>query len=660
MNSENKLNLTLNEIFKDQYIIPLYQRNFAWRRAEIEQFLQDIYSSFTANPNGNYYIGSLVTLKRKNGLYEVIDGQQRLTVLSLITKMLGITNKPCLMYDSRSEVESFFKHFYQIKSNYENELKDLNEPQIFHLKEAVNFINEIKDVDEKEVIINLNDENERKKFEGFIAKHVILVRVEVPEDTDVASYFEIMNNRGIQLQKHEILKARLLSKIKDREEDRNEFAEIWDACSQMNVPIQRLFPKSKREMYFGEHYDSFKPEAMFCHPEQSKSSKHSKHFTLEEIIHNNHIAAIEIAENNNNEIKNDDEDESEDSYNSIIDFPNFLMHVLRLFYNKIYNENYNADIPLNEKKLIDVFDNIEKSSDVNKEFAKEFIKNLFHCRTLFDNYILKTIANTSEEDFLKWALKKPRRYKSPKNDTWKYVDTFGSTKDNQSQLVMKQQDRILHALSMLQVTFRTRINKNWLQDLLYWLITHSTIGYEDYIKKIDSVILKNFEDRFGNEEKLKQRIEGNFVCDQSYSEGTSTPHFLFNFIDYLYWVEKSNSTKSSLPYIKDIKDFDFKYWNSVEHHLSQSKAENHSDSKSYIDCLGNLCLISKSINSSLSNRDVKEKVEMAEQKNKGAKRQIMYEMTKKNNNNWGKEQIKEHYNNLVNLLSKRQEILKNI
>ena len=106
----NNLGKSIHEIFDNQnkYIIPLYQRNFSWRREHIEQLLQDIYAAYKQNQK-HYYIGSLVVLKRSNGDFEVIDGQQRLTVLSLITKILGINKEPRLYYDSRPEVEEFFK-----------------------------------------------------------------------------------------------------------------------------------------------------------------------------------------------------------------------------------------------------------------------------------------------------------------------------------------------------------------------------------------------------------------------------------------------------------------------------------------------------------------------------------------------------------------------
>lgn len=133
------LNKTIREIFNDKYIIPLYQRNYAWGQEHIEQLIQDIYEAHTKNPNGNYYIGSLVVLRRHNGDFEVIDGQQRLTTLSLLTKTLGITNTPVLSYESRPEVEEFFAEFYQSQ----NATWKTEKPQTHYLREAVECIKSI-------------------------------------------------------------------------------------------------------------------------------------------------------------------------------------------------------------------------------------------------------------------------------------------------------------------------------------------------------------------------------------------------------------------------------------------------------------------------------------------------------------------------------------
>lgn len=63
------------------YKIPIYQRNYAWEREEIRALINDVYDSMTKSV---YYIGTLVTYKRDENIYEVIDGQQRLTTIDIM------------------------------------------------------------------------------------------------------------------------------------------------------------------------------------------------------------------------------------------------------------------------------------------------------------------------------------------------------------------------------------------------------------------------------------------------------------------------------------------------------------------------------------------------------------------------------------------------
>lgn len=640
MEIEN-LGKSIRDIFDEQYkyIIPLYQRNFSWRREQIEQLLQDVFSAFKQNPNGKYYIGSLVVLKRSNGDFEVIDGQQRMTVLSLITKILGINKEPRLFYDSRPEVEEFFKAFYLEDGN-----RNIDYSQTAHLKNAIEFIKEIE-LDAENQIGRINEAKEIVKggvsFYQYFEKNVILVRVEIPQDTDVASYFEIMNNRGAQLQKHEILKSFLLNKIKGKSLD--EFAKIWTACSQMDTPVQKLFETEDRRRYFGTNYDEFCFTGLT--EVDIKSGGGNQKPLFEILIENNSF----VGDAENNSIVDPEENDDETKYKSVIDFPNFLMHIFKVMFP---DEN----IQLNEKYLIETYKAVSAKLD-----SEEFIKNLFFCRTIFDRYIVKTFTDNNSEDGERWTLRKPRKM----NDKWYYVDTF--CKNDEEKRISDEQSRIVKALSMLQVSFRTRIYKNWLFEILNWFANEKkqiTISSNEYIKALDKIILSNYKGLYNDKnEMFTQIIENtNINKDNSYSLGTGTPHFLFNFIDYLYWVDSKNEN-SIFSHKKELKGFEFKYWNSVEHHMAKewAKRNNILQFEQFIDNLGNLCLISKNANSRLSDRDVKEKVETFGNGNLGANRQIMYNMTKNDDNtySWDENKIKAHYNELLELLSKRDEILNN-
>ena len=86
------------------YQIPLYQRSYAWEDKQIIQMIEDI---MDIAPNANYYIGSLIVSRRDNNVFEVIDGQQRLTTLFLL-----------LNYCLEKEVKASLSFACRSRSNY--------------------------------------------------------------------------------------------------------------------------------------------------------------------------------------------------------------------------------------------------------------------------------------------------------------------------------------------------------------------------------------------------------------------------------------------------------------------------------------------------------------------------------------------------------------
>lgn len=628
-----KLNKTLTEIFKAKYTIPLYQRNFAWSDEEISQLLQDIYDSYKKDKTGNYFIGSLVVLKRRNGEFEVIDGQQRLTAITLIAKVLEVDflNEPKLSYDSRPEVESFLSSFY-----HTGKTNDVTfDYKVSHLVHAVDIIREtIINPDEK-VQKTIADISKEDDFKRFFSRNIILVKVEIPSDTDVANYFEIMNNRGEQLQKHEILKARLMAKIKNEVgshdiERQKVFSKIWDACSQMDIPVQKLFNKSDRVLYFGSNYDLFQfVESQFPSNENQNNDTNDDNNTIDAILREGEkMRRTRFLESKNGE-EDIIDDESDDK--SIIDFPNFLMHIFKVKYNNLYKgkagtEKAENEIPLNEKDLLSVFSTI--SDDID---SIDFVMDLLYYRTVFDRYIIKASSDDKEEDNYKWSLEKPYKYLYEKRNatSLKYTPTF------------KNQERIIKCLSLMQVTFRNRKYKNWLQDVLVLFSDKSEflIEKDKYQIFLDDLLLTYFNMNFSEISKEKP-----------YSEGTRTPHFLLNYIDYLYWVNSINQGKTEF-------NFDFKYRNSIEHHLPQSFKND--TNKDWIDNLGNLCLISKNSNSKMNNEDPVGKANTSGKYYRNdlpSKQKVMYDLTNKKKC-WGVSEIQNHYSDVIDLLKKAEEIL---
>jgi len=185
--------ISVYSIFTDiRYVIPIYQRNYAWGIMEIEQLIEDIDSSIN-DSNKNYFLGNLIVNQTDNNVYEVIDGQQRLTTLFLLENYLGMTIAKDAL---RFEVREKSNHTLDMLTKYNNRelVEELVSVEIFKGYQIIDTYFKTNNIDKNELI---------KKLEK-----VFLVRVQVPQGIDLNHYFEIMNTRGEQLELHEIAKAK--------------------------------------------------------------------------------------------------------------------------------------------------------------------------------------------------------------------------------------------------------------------------------------------------------------------------------------------------------------------------------------------------------------------------------------------------------------------
>lgn len=627
MDKEQSLNKTIAQIWEDKYVVPLYQRNFAWTEEQIGQLLQDIYDNAPKSDNdncGNYYLGSLVVLERKDGVWEVIDGQQRLTCLHLICKYLDILKKPCLTYDSRPEVERFFTElFIKPWGDIINEYDKFDNGKISRLKDALRIVENYKIMtgsSDENISLREMSLNQRNLLANYIASKVILVRVPLPQDTDVASYFEIMNNRGEQLQSHEIVKAMLMQGLGDNE--RNIFATIWDGCSQMNLPIQQTLSHYRGKGLFGKNFDSLDFDCMEI-IENELGNVRKESIAIEDILNDNSY--------DDKWLSDESGVEPDVKYRAIIDFPNFLMHVFRLYKSKV-NASDDTEISLNA-------DAMPSEKPYYIKDSMDFIKFLLKVRTFFDRYVIKMQGDDEDDENLKWRMLRPYRYEYNGRQTLKSKNTFSGSDDNDNEdEKYSRNSRVIKQQSMLQVTFRQRKYKRWLYDLLDWLCNNydklETVAEEEMSKYLDRWIVNYYNNLIEEWKNRKKDI----MC-----AGTETPHYLLNLIDYLYWVA-SRQGEITIRYAKEIKEFQFKYYNSVEHHLPQSYQNTN---KENIDKIGNLCLISKRKNSSLNDKGPTEKakIELGLQPNRSVMYQITHDYGK-----WGDNEIEAHQRDIKDLL----------
>ena len=629
MNNNQVKTLTVSELCNgDNYIIPIYQRNYAWGRDEIELLIQDISEALKneENKENNYYIGSLVVAKRKDG-YEVIDGQQRLTTLKLLLSYFNKNPNINLNFEYRDESNQSLNNLGDNK--YGNSIEI-----------GYKFI---LDIFSKKIVKENKENDFIEEFSGFLLDKVVILRTEVPEDTDLNHYFEIMNNRGEQLEKHEVLKARLMEKLTG-DDDKKLFALIWDACSDMSVYAIKRFPYSNDENKNIRTSDAFFGELVNKIPENFDKMKNILNKIKYTDEGTNEESILNLLEQTNNKINQDKGSDEDGNFKSIIDFPNFLMIVYKIF--------RGGDVPLNDKYLLNKFEEIGDEPAT----IKEFIILLLKVRLIFDRYIIKS---KEEED--SWILNGIKKYK---DGSFREVNTFGtaleqlnkdSDKDGDTDDLSKNHIQIVQLLSMFHTSFRQ--NKSWLFDILEKLSKSSELENTYSLSAVEYIeILEQLAYDYYKNSKRQELFK---------SGGQNIPNYIFNYLDYLLWKDWDNRGKDN----KFLKKSDFVFSlsrNSIEHYLAQSKRdsllprnETEENKNRLLNSLGNLCLISHYQNSSLNDEVPSEKrkrYESGSLKCISPKQALMlsYEI-------WGKEEIEKHNEDMIEILdSETKKYINNI
>ena len=572
-----------------RYVIPRYQRAYAWEEKEIEQLIDDICDD--NDPKRDYYIGSLIVARRKvdDGVeYEVIDGQQRLTTIYLLLQCLldegyfsrgDVSVGEALSFDCRSKSNCTLAYISgdARKSEGKEELLDqsiLLAVDIIKKKLAREFGDRVED---------------QKKFVDRL-KHVVLYRIEVPEHTDLNRYFEIMNTRGEQLEQHDILKARLMNYLDDACE-REAFARIWEACSDMTGYVQMHFSVEDRVKLFGQWWsDPPSKNALreLCRGKRRSEGK-SEGLDISKII----------------DLKSEVDDvvgalkkrDAEARFESIIDFPYFLLHVLRVFCRA---ERLSMDGAeelgslLDDKLLLKDFDKVITSCekrgdmDVKRWFACTFIQFLLRSRFLFDKFIIKR-ENTEDDQEGSWSLKELRvSKKSPR-----YVNTeFGYYRERgKEQKSLERNRECLMIQSALRVSYTSPKVMHWITELLVWLFDDESELPElsDRAERIAAeAVAEGFFEKSLEEMGAYDLQE---YKPEDYAFGVRTPHIVFNYLDYLLWKSDKEA----------YKDFVFEFRNSVEHWYPQHPSDGTIEPWDRRDVFGNLCIISRSVNSKFSN-----------------------------------------------------------
>ena len=274
-------------------------------------------------------------------------------------------------------------------------------------------------------------------------------------------------------------------------------------------------------------------------------------------------------------------------FDSIIGFPHFLLHVLRVFLrveNVSLSKGSGLGSLLDDKHLLADYNKViacgqmggKPIKENEASFARKFILFLLRSRFLFDQFIIKREYAGDDQEGV-WSLKELCTSGRGSKKRPYYINTRLCYPNEWEKTYAPRNKECLMIQSALRVSYTSPKVMHWITELLVWLFNNN---------KTERYKLTDEAERIAAE-----AVKDNFLATGNYKLGVQTPHVVFNYLDYLLWKEDKEK----------YKDFVFEFRNAVEHWYPQHPSEGTFEAWDGIDTFGNLCIISRSVNSKFSN-----------------------------------------------------------
>lgn len=171
---------TFRDLFHIKLTIPDFQRSYVWKNENLQKILND-FEEFISSRKDEYYMGTILLFKNKDG-YEIIDGQQRITTLTILYSVI---------YDK------FIPNNFQLSLSSQESINNIIESKKYFLKKIENekLCNDLKNIFEKLKFTVITTTSQDEAF----------------------TFFDTQNSRGIKLKAIDLLKAHHLRAINDNE-----------------------------------------------------------------------------------------------------------------------------------------------------------------------------------------------------------------------------------------------------------------------------------------------------------------------------------------------------------------------------------------------------------------------------------------------------------
>lgn len=270
---ESKIQEILTE--NKRYLIPEYQRPYSWSIDHVNQLLDDLETSFI-NQETEYFIGSMICIKKDENLFEVVDGQQRLTTLSLIlTQLKNLIDKQGVKEDLQKRVlpvdvyadktteprlivrkKEFNLYKYYILQGDKSYLSEKpTDTELLFIENSF-FIHDC--LSQKSQVV-LND------FARYILQNVFCVFVTTDNFASSFRLFNVLNNRGLPLSNSDLLKNSLFEYSEANKLNKIQVEENWQEIENLIgvrnfdkfLSINKISEKKDRNRVTKQDYDSY-------------------------------------------------------------------------------------------------------------------------------------------------------------------------------------------------------------------------------------------------------------------------------------------------------------------------------------------------------------------------------------------------------------------
>lgn len=272
----------LMKVFSNEYRfeIPRFQRPYAWTTEEVSELLDDLLYAMNGNDQEPYFLGSVILIKRDDPKSQIVDGQQRITTLTILLCSL----RELADEDFRSSVDEYIRQTANELSGAEEVVRVQlrhQDQSFFHryvqseggIQSLIDSSPETKTDSQVRIVENVEllhrklmelSSDERKRLAIFIVRQCYLVIVETTHEASAYRIFSVLNDRGLDLTPTDILKAQIIGGLNDlSDNEKDAYSEKWEYIEQglgrskfnaLFTHIRMIYGKSKQRRTLQEEF----------------------------------------------------------------------------------------------------------------------------------------------------------------------------------------------------------------------------------------------------------------------------------------------------------------------------------------------------------------------------------------------------------------------